>query len=251
MRDREYSLDKPAGTCRIALFGDSYTMGFGVADTEDYPTLLEDRLNRKRPLTECNRYEILNFAIGGYSAIQSALLAKVQVPKFNPDVVMYVPSHNEFGWVRQRLAYAIEEGATFDEEPFLQGIRDDTGLSADLSYHELVHRLKPVTSELIKWAYASITAAASSIGARPVWVFLPQLRRDPESERKRYATTSELARAAGFVTLSLERVWDGDKAEALSLRRPDPHPNAAGHARIADHFFDELATNWTILAPAK
>jgi hypothetical protein len=41
MRDREYSLEKPANTKRIVVIGDSFAMGSGVSDTENYPFLLE------------------------------------------------------------------------------------------------------------------------------------------------------------------------------------------------------------------
>jgi hypothetical protein len=104
---------------------------------------------------------------------------------------------------------------------------------------------------LVKWAYASITAVAYSNHARPIWVFLPTLRFKSEVERQRYETLSELARAVGFVPLSLEGVWDGHDARSLQIAPGDIHPKPAGHALIADRFYDELAINWKILAPAK
>src|SRR5690606_15081357 len=45
MRDRDYTLEKPAGTRRIALLGPSYVMGIGVADDETFDTFLEGSLN--------------------------------------------------------------------------------------------------------------------------------------------------------------------------------------------------------------
>jgi lysophospholipase L1-like esterase len=251
MRDREYPVNKPLGTFRIALFGDSYTMGAGVGDSDDYSTLLENHLNRERPLEAFNNYEVLNFAVGGYSAIQSALGAKVTVPMFDPDVVMYATAHDDLRWATLRLAYAVEEGASLDE-PFLVNIRERTGISSKLNHYELRRRLKPVASELVEWAYATMVATAASNGAQPVWVFLPRLGHDPNAERRRYETTSELARSVGFVTYSMEELWSGhNNVEALYIAPWDRHPNPTGHAMIAERLYAELATDWTILAPVK
>ncbi|HEY2158705.1 MAG TPA: hypothetical protein VGH33_23945, partial [Isosphaeraceae bacterium] len=44
MRDRDYTVAKPAGTFRIALLGSSIDMGWGVGDDESYENLLEEWL---------------------------------------------------------------------------------------------------------------------------------------------------------------------------------------------------------------
>jgi len=250
MRDREYSLVKPPGTCRIALFGDSYSMGAGVTDEQSYATILENRLNQARPVAGCDNYEILNFAIGGYSAVQTALAAKVQIPKFDPDIVIYATAHNDSSWAMQRLAYAIEEGARLDE-PFLAGLRERAGLSADLNHYELRRRLKPVASELVEWAYADIAEAASSAEASSLWICLPRLGHDPEDERDRCEETSKLARAANFATLSIDDIWKGRDNEELYIAAWDKHPNSMGHELIAERLYTELAPNWTSLLPGK
>ena len=46
MRDREYSLEPPAGVYRIALLGPSTAMGSGVEAHESFEALVEERLNR-------------------------------------------------------------------------------------------------------------------------------------------------------------------------------------------------------------
>ena len=74
MRDREYTKRKPADAVRIVLLGSSYTMGSGVADGKTFEALVEDRLNET--WSKGRRYEILNFAVPGYSILSSAVQAQ-------------------------------------------------------------------------------------------------------------------------------------------------------------------------------
>jgi len=251
MRDREYSVDKPPGTLRIALFGDSYPMGSGVEERDIFPTLLENRLNLERPLSAYSNYEVLNFAVGGYSAIQIALEAKEKVPIFKPDVVMCVTAHDNLKWTAVRFASAVEEGDSITE-PFLVGIRERTGISSKMNDFEIRRRLKPVSKELVDWAYATIVETADSNGAQPVFICLPRLDSNLDDKGKGCEITLELAHSAGFVTLSLAEIFNGyDNIEAYYLAPWDHHPNRAGHALIAERLYEELAKDWTILAPVK
>ena len=45
MRDKPYSVEKPADTVRIALVGPSHVMGNNVADDETFESLVEERLS--------------------------------------------------------------------------------------------------------------------------------------------------------------------------------------------------------------
>jgi len=44
-RDREYPLEKPPGTVRVLMLGDSTTLGWGQRLEESTPKVLEARLN--------------------------------------------------------------------------------------------------------------------------------------------------------------------------------------------------------------
>lgn len=56
-REREFSLEKPPQTFRIAVVGDSFTFGNGLAREERYTDLLDRWLG--------DRFEVLNFGIPG------------------------------------------------------------------------------------------------------------------------------------------------------------------------------------------
>jgi hypothetical protein len=85
-RGPEYGSPPPAGTLRIAITGDSVTMGWGVAEDEAYPALLEAQLNA---IDDSARHEVVNLGIAG-AAIEEAMdrLALADVA-YSPDLLIY------------------------------------------------------------------------------------------------------------------------------------------------------------------
>ena len=82
-RDRERSLAKPAGTYRIAFFGDSMTESCQVNLNQTFCYLLEEKLRSpQRPV------EVLNFGVSGYAPLQELLLFQDLGPKYKPDLVV-------------------------------------------------------------------------------------------------------------------------------------------------------------------
>lgn len=84
MRDQEYSLEKPAGTWRIAFVGDSFTFAPGVSIEDAFHSRVEDRLNESgRGLT----YECLSFGVPGYGADDYAVVIEKKVLAYDPDLI--------------------------------------------------------------------------------------------------------------------------------------------------------------------
>jgi hypothetical protein len=85
MRDKEYSLTKPANTKRIVVIGDSFAMGSGVSDSENYPTVLEELLGDN--YKDIN-IEVLNFGVGGYGLRNYVAVLNEKAMAFDPDLVL-------------------------------------------------------------------------------------------------------------------------------------------------------------------
>jgi hypothetical protein len=76
---REYALDPPPGTLRIAAFGDSFTHASDVPN----PATWERRLEELRP-----GFEVLNFGVPGFEPGQALLRYRRVGVKFHPHVVL-------------------------------------------------------------------------------------------------------------------------------------------------------------------
>ncbi|HSV43949.1 MAG TPA: SGNH/GDSL hydrolase family protein [Candidatus Bathyarchaeia archaeon] len=85
LRDKEYTLDKPPHTFRVAVIGDSFTMPEGVALENAFHTLLEDRYNRESSGT---LYEFINFGVAGYDPRQYLATLKHRALAYQPDFIL-------------------------------------------------------------------------------------------------------------------------------------------------------------------
>lgn len=99
LRDREYSIQKPANTTRIAVIGDSFVFGFGVEADQAFPKVLEMQLKARGD----KNYEVMNFGISAYGTEQEYLLLK-DVLTFSPDIIIlgFVP--NDF---KENVKYSL------------------------------------------------------------------------------------------------------------------------------------------------
>jgi lysophospholipase L1-like esterase len=83
-RDREHAVDKPPGTFRVVVIGDSIAAGLKVDDFADtLPPLLESELQEAGVSAE-----VLSFAVSGYNTRQEVETLKDRGLAFAPDVVL-------------------------------------------------------------------------------------------------------------------------------------------------------------------
>ncbi len=88
LRGRETTVEKPAGTRRILMLGDSFTMGKGVQDEETFSVLVARQL---QPLLEAcggGSVEVLNGGVDSYAPILSYLYLDRDLAPLSPDLVV-------------------------------------------------------------------------------------------------------------------------------------------------------------------
>lgn len=86
-RDREHPQEKPPGTFRIAVLGDSFSEARQVPQEDTFWSRLELQLGQCEALRN-KRVEVMNFGVGGYNTSQELLTLKHDVLKFSPDLVL-------------------------------------------------------------------------------------------------------------------------------------------------------------------
>ena len=240
MHDREYSREKPPGTYRIALLGASYVMGVGVANSDTFEALVEDRLNRRHD----RRYELLNFAVGGYSPLQDMITLERKVFDFNPDAVFYFAHRGDPDSAVKHLWRISHQNVRVDYS-FLVDLLHDAGIDAGTTRAIAMRRLEPLKMRLLESIYQRIADQCRAHGVRPVWVFLPT-----GSERASDAQAAAV-RAAGFAMVDLSGVFKGVDRSSLRITPWDGHPNIMGHQLIAQHLYAALEQRPDLLgAPA-
>lgn len=91
-RDREYALQKPENSYRIAVIGDSVAFGRFNPPTDNLARRLEAALKKICPQ---KNFEVLNMGVEGYNTIQEKEMLKVKALKYNPDMIIVYYSFND------------------------------------------------------------------------------------------------------------------------------------------------------------
>ncbi|HVF42010.1 MAG TPA: SGNH/GDSL hydrolase family protein [Pyrinomonadaceae bacterium] len=87
LRDREHAKEKPPGTLRVAVLGDSYAEALQVPAERAFWSVAERRLQ------DCagrggRKVEFINFGVSGFSTARELILLRTQVRQYSPDVVV-------------------------------------------------------------------------------------------------------------------------------------------------------------------
>lgn len=240
MRDQEYTMQKPPHTFRVALLGGSYEMGSGVSNDQVFESIAEKKLNAQDTNATYKKYEILNFALYRYHLLQHVELCNTKVFRFEPDAVIYV-AHSGEAW---RFLYIYSDfirNGTPLKYPFLEQIKQLSGVKQTMSASEIQERLKPFEEVMIKWCYLQIAEQCMKHHAKPVWAFL--LTTNDTLNNDEYSKYKHMAESMHFLTMDLRDPYGGVKREELQLSKTNTHPNARGHALIAEKFYEEFVKN--------
>jgi hypothetical protein len=237
MRDQDYEKTPAPNTYRIALTGPSFVMGYGVNDDEGFEWLLEDRLNQERAGSSYSKYEILNFAVPGYSAIQNLIVLEQKAMDFQPNAIFFMAHQREEEAVVLYLADRLSVG---DDLPYpdLMELARQARAEPGATKVETERLLQPVGTEILSWTYRRIVEVSRSHGILPVWIFMPTLEHPLRAEE--IAHLKRVAEEAGFIVLDLSDAYDKQDVESLVVAYWDKHPNAKGHSLIAEDLYRKL-----------
>jgi hypothetical protein len=225
MRDRDYPTNKPEGTYRIALAGDSIGAGWGVDDGQGFEPIWERSLNASSTV------EIWNHAVPGLAPGQRWEHFTREGWASNPDLVVFQGTPADFGWDDRKLRSLLPKGIGWDVAAYQAGlaVAHSRPGGDEESYKKT---LRPHREAILAGVYRTVARDCRSKGASSAWLLLPRVGKPtPMADRIRLVA---LAKGAGFThVVDLSGAFDGLDPAALAIGPDDFHPNAAGHERLA------------------
>ncbi|MGE3513132.1 MAG: hypothetical protein AB7N65_30085, partial [Vicinamibacterales bacterium] len=243
MRDQDYETARALGSFRAAVLGASSVMGWGVGDGETFEAIVEARLNSELPVEGIHRYEFLNFGIPGYQPPQQLVVLN-RALGFRPDAVVFVATGREPTRSVSSLVEAVNKRLPIPF-PELSAIVSRAGLTPGMEESEATRRLASFRREILQTVYRTVVVRATAAGARPIFVFLPQVREGAWQEET--PETLDIAREAGFVVINLEDVYRSHPIEEIRLAEWDDHPNRLGHQIVANRLHAEFVSRREML----
>lgn len=240
MRGPDYSIKASPGSYRIALVGASLTLAAGVPLDQTFGMLLEDRLNLLGPGAPRRHYEILNFSVGAFTALQNLVLLDRKVMPFAPKAVLLGVFSVEAGRTTDFLTQLVKTQYPIPF-PYVQQRVSATGATPGMEEPELRRRLGAISEDIVRWSYARIAEACRQEGVTVLGLVLPEPRPRRRARWKEDIDQSaRLAASAGLPMLDLRDVYVGQNVDSLRLGGAtgnDPHWNARGHKLIVDRVF--------------
>lgn len=259
LRDREYTLEKPAGTFRVAVIGSSFALPVGVPIEQAFHSLLEERLSREHPERPA---QFLNFAVGMYNPEQMLGMLELRALAYDPDLVIFTttrlsaprmldvpaakppdlagiptfqrsyPIFQSFFWrvAEQRLSHGAPPPER-DRVGLLEGAfqRVAAALWEDARPLSFAGRKQPPPAQT-----SALDRLAELGRRRQLPIALVRLEYDLSESDPSDAELAARCRALALPCHDTRSAFAGTRARDFWIYALDPHPNAAAHAIFAD-----------------
>jgi hypothetical protein len=231
------SINRTEATTRIALLGDSFTIGYGVRDEEISSRIMEQTL---RGLTN-KRFEVLNFGITGSATPQQADYFDRYVRRFKPDVVLVIMHLNDvtltaengfIGAMSRTRNYLWD----FRKNSFLANLV--VGVVAKWKLHKQLYDLYQTSFQKnseawqrVQQAFIKMRDICAKEGCKMSLVIHPIIYNLSEKYpfQAAHSAVKEFARSNEIASFDLLEALKGQKAEELWVQVADQHPNEKAH----------------------
>jgi hypothetical protein len=103
--DRSFAEAKPAGTCRIAMLGDSYFVGYELDLRDTLAHRIEAQLR-----ADGHKVEVLNFGVSGFGTAENLIAYQKMARRFHPDLVLMQWQVTDYDDNVRSALYKLENG---------------------------------------------------------------------------------------------------------------------------------------------
>ena len=241
-RDREIPYERTPGVLRIAMVGDSVTMGWGVP----FESLFSKRIERLYEKAG-TKAEVVNLGVGNWNTVQEVRYFLTKGYKYNPDIVVLnyfvndaepTPENREKpGWLLRNCYSCV----------FFKGRLDSLLRQATTKQNWSDYYLGLYDggkSEGWLAAKAAIKQLADYCEENNIELLIAHLPELHDVQNYRFGIVTELVRQTAnenkvpFVDLLPNLQFQA--SEDLWVTPPDPHPNAFANELIAAGLFNAL-----------
>ena len=248
LRDRDYSMEKPAGVVRVLMLGDSLTFGWGAPEEGTTSTSLERRLNSG---TGPSQFEVINSGVGNTNTAMQVAYFIHKGYRFQPDVVVLnyfindaeeTPKKQD-NWLTRWSYAAVFLAGRFD---ILQ--RTYFGKADWQEYYRDLYRPEARGWQEDERSFVELAAFCRSKGIRLMVVNYPELH-----ELENYPFPEVTSRIAGLAEreqlpfLDLLPSIRSEVPTSLWVTPTDSHPNAKAAEFFSAAILDKLKSTYSEL----
>lgn len=272
LRDREYALEKPPKTWRIAFIGDSFTFGPGVPIEDVFHSRVEEALNAEgRDLN----YECISFGVPGYGLDDYHEVIQHKALAYEPDLIFIGLCGNdkdqhkkhppkwytksvanpfwELGWVTEVRKRFGAKGSSSnphienhppstepDPAKALEDLEVSFGPNSDWTPLDSVagesrkKELRKSNQRYMRGQYTRIQALAKEHGVPVVTCYLTTAYVEQKTGGINAFAWRKLAAEQGFGFLGTRGLFHNTHPLDVTIFRGDSHPNSDANQRYAE-----------------
>ncbi len=265
MRDREYSRARPPEAVRVAVIGDSLTMGSGVLIEDTYSKVLERRFQESDP---DRRYEFMNFGTAGYNLRQYYGVITLKAREYDPEMILIgFCAGNDQDMLREDR-YHTPFIPKPRQDPFFQSLLWTTFRKVWRSYARRLRGRSPVRAMRTEVSespeqgpdvvrtyladyFSRIGDFSTDNGIPVVVAYLWHSPRDRPILEKMVADGQPIIRemATGNGLHFVDASFEPERRSDVRIYALDNHPNARAHRVFADRIYDHLIATRLLQAP--
>jgi hypothetical protein len=237
---------------RVLVMGSSITMGWGVPFEKTFTATTESLLNANRPFGPKYSFEFVNAGIGNYNNYFQYRLFLRQYPIVKPDMVVlhyFISDAQPRGMGRDSVILRDSYLAAFFFDRWSQIKLRFSGQYKDLfTFYKDLYADDSQPWQQTQRQVAEMRDITAKDGVPFLVMIIPDIHDlSPGTPyRDLYAKMETAFKAMNIPTVNTFDAFQqefGDDVSKLWIQSDDPHPNASGHALMAQILSNYLAEN--------